>query len=187
MPFDPTLAHPLPEVDPELFDELLSESKRFVDSFDCRVMSDELPTRFLDFWLVPDAPTAAQCEHYQTLYKSEEYGILLHLPLYLLNYVYCRRFDVPADDAGVSADAPADVAQRLECDPEYRADIMSFTRRLHQFQLLLQYIRIMYELGQVQQMYRFDVFDVEAYDDVIMEIMRSWIESFIGILSGPTT
>ena len=27
MPFDPTLPHPLPEIDPKLFDELLGESK----------------------------------------------------------------------------------------------------------------------------------------------------------------
>ena len=52
MPFDPTLPHPLPEIDPKLFDELLGESKRFVDSCGYRVMSDELPTRFLDFWLI---------------------------------------------------------------------------------------------------------------------------------------
>ena len=186
MPFDPTLPHPLPEIDPELFDELLSESKRFVDSCDCRVMSDELPTRFLDFWLMPDARTDAQREHYQELYESDENGILLQLPLYLLDHVYHCRFDAPTDDAGeaaMSADAPTDVAQRLESDPEYRADIMLFIKRLHQFQLLLQYIHMMYELGHVRQMYRFDVFDVEAYDEVIMEIMRGWIESFIEILA----
>ena len=179
MPFGPTLPHPLPEVDPELFDELLSESQRFVDSRDCRVMSDELPTRFLDFWLMPHARTDAQRVHYQELYESEEYGVLLQLPLYLLNLVYHRRFAPPTNDASGAEDA-AEVLQKLES--EYRAGIKVFVRRLHQFQILLRYIRVMYELGMAQQMYRFDVFDVEAYDDVITEIMRGWIESFIEIL-----
>lgn len=98
MPFDPTLPHPLPEIDPKLFDELLGESKRFVDSCGYRVMSDELPTRFLDFWLMPVARTEAKRRKYRKLYKSDAEGVLLQLPLHLFDYVYHRRFDPPATE-----------------------------------------------------------------------------------------
>ena len=91
------------------------------------------------------------------------YGVLLQLPLYLLDFVYHRRFAPPTNDASGAEDA-AEVLQKLESEPEYRAGIKVFVRRLHQFQILLRYIRVMYELGMAQQMYRFDVFDVEAYD-----------------------
>ncbi len=182
MRFDPTLPHPLPEVSPELFDELLSESQRFVDSLDCRVLSDELPTRFLDFWLMPVGETDAQCDHYQALYESDECGVLLQLPLYLFDHVYHRRYDPPTNDALGAGDA-AEVFQRLESDPEYQADIRMFARRLRQFQMLLRYIRVMYELGLAQSIYRFDLFDIDAYDEVITEIMGTGMELFIGVLN----
>lgn len=189
MPFDPTLPHPLPEVDPELFDELLSESQRFVDSHDYRVMSDELPTRFLDFWLIPIARTETKRRRYETLCKSNEKGVLLQLPLHLFDYVYNRRFDSPTDlvenepsSIDETADLKADVLHRFDSDPEFRAGIKLFMKRLHQFYVLLQYIRIMNELGMVRCMYRFDLFDVDAYEDVLTDIAGDLAETAIDVL-----
>lgn len=186
MPFDPTLPHPLPEIDPQLFDELLGESERFVDSCDYRVMSDELPTRFLDFWLMPIGRTDEETERYRKLYKSDEKGVLLQLPLYLFNYVYHQRIDPTNDSAEAETDAIEDVKaealHRYGSDPEFRADIELFIKRLHQFHVLLQYIRIMYETGMVHQMHRFDLFDVDAYEDVLTCIAGDLTETAINIL-----
>ena len=52
----------------------------------------------------------------------------------------------------------------------------------NQFQLLLQYIRIMYETGMVHQMHRFDLFDVDAYEDVLTGIAGDLAETVINIL-----
>lgn len=188
MRFDPTLPHPLPEVDRQLFDELLGESERFVDNCGYRVMSDELPTRFLDFWLLPEARTAAQCRHFDKLYKSETRGVLLQLPLHLFDYVYRRRFDppttdMPDDEAAEDAEMTAEALRRYESDPEFQAHMNTFIKRLHQFNVLLQYIRIMYETGMVQHMRRFDLFDVDAYEDVFTDIGREIAEALIEVLN----
>lgn len=190
MPFDPTLPQPLPEIDPQLFDELLGESERFVDSCDYRVMSDELPTRFLDFWLMPVAQTEAQRRRYKELYKSDEKGVLLQLPLHLFNYVYHCRFDPPTDGADEDEttdtrnpeELAAEALRRFESDTEFQDHMKSFLKRLHQFHVLLQYIRIMYETGMVHQMHRFDLFDVDAYEDVLTCIAGDLTETAINIL-----
>ena len=191
MPFDPTLPHPLPEIDPKLFDELLGESKRFVDSCGYRVMSDELPTRFLDFWLMPVARTEAKRRKYRKLYKSDAEGVLLQLPLHLFDYVYHRRFDPPADGADEDETTgtknprklAAEALRPFESDTEFQNHMKLFFKRLHQFHVLLQYIRIMYEMGMVQHMQRFDLFDVDAYEEVLTGIVRDMTETIIKVLN----
>lgn len=58
-----------------------------------------------------------------------------------------------------------------------------FFKRLHQFHVLLQYIRIMYEMGMVQHMQRFDLFDVDAYEEVLTGIVRDMTETIIKVLN----
>lgn len=47
----------------------------------------------------------------------------------------------------------------------------------------LQYIRIMNEIDLVQFMRRFDIFEIEAYDEVITSVLKDWNEHMIRILS----
>ena len=163
MRFDTALPHPLPEIDPALFDELLAESKRFVDSLDCRVQSDELPARFLDFWLLPVARSETERRRFAALYKSNEECVLLQLPLH--------RFDLPP------------IPVEADCNPVFRTDVELFQKHFHQFYVLLQYIRIMNEIDLVQFMRRFDIFEIEAYDEVITSVLKDWNEHMIRILS----
>lgn len=184
MPFDPTLPHPLPEIDPQLFDELLGESERFVDRCDYRVMSDELPTRFLDFWLMPVGRTDEETERYRELYRSDEKGVLLQLPLHLFDYVYRRRFDRP-DEGKVGEPATEQIAEALEqfcSNAAFRADVELFSKRFHQFHALLQYIRIVQGMGLAAHMIRFDLFDAEAYDEVLTEILVGANEFLLRLL-----
>ena len=171
MRFDTALPHPLPEIDPALFDELLAESKRFVDSLDCRVQSDELPARFLDFWLLPVARRETERRRFAALYKSNEECVLLQLPLHLFDYVYGKRFDLPP------------IPVEADCNPVFRTDVELFQKHFHQFYVLLQYIRIMNEIDLVQFMRRFDIFEIEAYDEVITSVLKDWNEHMIRILS----
>lgn len=154
-----------------LFDELLEESRRFVDGSGYRVLSDELPARFLDFWLLPVARSEAERKRFAALYKSDEEGVLLHLPLHIFDYVYGKRFDRP----------PTPVED--DCNPVFRADVEQFRKYFHQFHVLLQYVRIMYEMGSVRFMRRFDLFDVEAYDLVQTSVLKDWNEYMLRILS----
>ena len=48
---------------------------------------------------------------------------------------------------------------------------------------MLQYIRIMNEIDLVQFMRRFDIFEIEAYDEVITSVLKDWNEHMIRILS----
>lgn len=171
MRFDTTLPYPLPEIDPVLFGELLGESKRFVDSFDYRVLSDELPARFLDFWLLPVAHSETERKRFAALYRSNEEGVLLQLPLYLFDYVYGKRFDLPPTPL------------ETDCNPVLRADVELFQKYFHRFHVLLQYIRIMYEMGTAQFMRRFDIFEIGAYDEVITSVLKDWNEHMLRILS----
>ena len=159
MRFDTALPHPLPEIDPALFDELLAESKRFVDSLDCRVQSDELPARFLDFWLLPVARSETERRRFAALYKSNEECVLLQLPLHLFDYVYGKRFDLPP------------IPVEADCNPVFRTDVELFQKHFHQFYVLVQFMR------------RFDIFEIEAYDEVITSVLKDWNEHMIRILS----
>ncbi len=172
MYFDFTLPHPLPEVDPQLFNRLLDESKHFVKSHDYRVMSNELPIRFLDFWVMPTGRTNQEIERYRNLYKSKEKGVLLQLPLYLFTYVYYQRFRQPDILNEGKAGEP------VSTDAGFRSVLY---KRFHQFHALLQYIRIFQGMG-LENMVCFDLFDVEAYDEVQTDILVKTSEFFLLML-----
>jgi len=135
-----------PAVDPEQYDRLLEESKRFVEENDFRLVSTEIPFRMLQRWQIPVGRTDNERQQIISWLQSGERGVLLQLPWHLFDYVLAMRY------------------------PSVSRESETFRMRFGQFQFLLRYIDMLYRITSMNRMRRFDLFDIDLYDDTIDRI-----------------
>lgn len=138
----------VPEINPELYERFLEESKRFVDENDGRIFSTDLPFRLLERWQLPVGRTDNERQQILSWLQSGEQGVLLQLPWNIFLYVCARRY------------------------PEVSADPDAVRRRFDQFQLLIRYIYMLYMIRALNRMRRFDLFEIEAYDELVDRIFE---------------
>ena len=77
---------------------------------------------------------------------------------------------------GMRADA---VEALFADDADYRAQAGAFIESFHKFQTLLRYIFTLHTIGFADKLRRFDLFDVEAYDEVLAQVNRDLTDGTI--------
>lgn len=144
-----------PCIDPELYNRVFARSTGFLDTHRCSVLSTELPIEFLFKWRMPTPADNAEAERFHKLILSDYEGVLIRLPMDIFYYVCQKRF--PSDDEG---------------EAENRFGEAFFT-----FQTLLCYIYFFHTLGKPERIRPFDLFDLDAYD----ELYETLPEDFEGV------
>lgn len=137
-----------PDADEERksYERLLDEAKCYVADCDYRVMTTDLPFRFLDIWIEPVDPDDCEAVRQQSLKLSHDKLFRNRVPADLFAYVYEKRH------------AGKKIGKAL------------FRRRFEQFQLLLRYVAMLYMIRSADRMRRFDLFEVEAYDERVERV-----------------
>lgn len=137
-----------PDTDEErrTYERLLDEAKRYVDACDCRVFTTDLPFRFLDVWIEPVDPDDCDTTRQRSLKLSHRKPYRNRVPADLFAYVYEKRH--------AGAKGGKEVVRR----------------RFEQFQLLLRYVAMLYMIRSADRMRRFDLFEVEAYDERVERV-----------------
>lgn len=151
--FDPIMKResvtPVPETDDErkTYERLLAEAKGYVDACDYRVYTTDLPFRFLDVWIQPVEPDDRDAVRQHSLKLAHRKPFRNRVPVDLFAYV-CGKRSFPTGKGSRAV----------------------FYRRFDQFQLLLRYVAMLYMIRSADRMRRFDLFDVDGYDEAVERI-----------------
>lgn len=128
----------------KMYEQLFGEAKSYVDGCGYRVCSTDLPFRFLESWIQPIEPDDRDAVRQHALRLSHHKLFRSRVPVDLFAYVYEKR-----------------------SFPEGKELLR---RRFEQFQLLLRYVSMLYMIRTADRMRRFDLFDVENYDELVEQI-----------------
>ena len=171
--------------DPEQYRYRTTASEEYLAAHDYRVRSTELPEQFLVWWMRPVGRNAAEQRQLEREFHSDEYA-LVHIPLEIFMTAYYERYErckgpasfLSADRASTQEDADA-VEALFADDADYRAQAGAFIESFHKFQTLLRYIFTLHTIGFADKLRRFDLFDVEAYDEVLAQVNRDLTDGTI--------
>ena len=160
--------------DPEQYRYRTTASEEYLAAHDYRVRSTELPEQFLE-----------QRQLEREFHSDDEYA-LVHIPLEIFMTAYYERYErckgpasfLSADRASTQEDADA-VEALFADDADYRAQAGAFIESFHKFQTLLRYIFTLHTIGFADKLRRFDLFDVEAYDEVLAQVNRDLTDGTI--------
>ena len=111
----------------------------------------------------------------------------LHIPLEIFMTAYYERYErvkglasFLSDDRAVGPeDAAAAVEAQLAGDADYRAQAFAFIEGFYKFQALLSYVFTLRMIDAADELRRFDLFDVEAYDEVLAQVNRDLTDGTI--------
>lgn len=173
------------DTDPELYRYRSASSEEYLESCNYRVWSTELPDRFLVWWMCPVGRDEAEQRSLERELRSDEESPL-HIPLEIFMTAYYERYErckgpasfLSADRASTQEDADA-VEALFADDADYRAQAGAFIESFHKFQTLLRYIFTLHTIGFADKLRRFDLFDVEAYDEVLAQVNRDLTDGTI--------
>ncbi|WP_348717088.1 hypothetical protein [uncultured Alistipes sp.] len=144
---EPVTPGPGTDDESEIYERLFAEAKEYVDACRYRVCSTELPFRFLESWIQPVEPDDRDAVRQHALKLSHKKLFRSRVPVDLFTYVYEKR-SVPSG----------------------RSEGALMQRRFGQFQLLLRYVSMLYMIRSSDRMRRFDLFDIENYDELVDRI-----------------
>lgn len=174
------------DTDPELYRYRSASSEEYLESCNYRVWSTELPDRFLVWWMRPVGRDEAEQRSLERELRSDEESPL-HIPLEVFMTAYYERYErvkgmasFLSDDRAVgSEDAAAAVEAQLADDADYRAQALAFIEGFYKFQALLSYVFTLRMIDATDKLRRFDLFDVEAYDELIAQVNRDLTDGTI--------
>ena len=172
--------------DPEQYRYRTTASEEYLAAHDYRVRSTELPEQFLVWWMRPVGRNAAEQRQLEREFHSDDEYALVHMPLEIFMTAYYERYErckgpasfLSADRASTQEDADA-VEALFADDADYRAQAGAFIESFHKFQTLLRYIFTLHTIGFADKLRRFDLFDVEAYDEVLAQVNRDLTDGTI--------
>ena len=172
--------------DPEQYRYRTTASEEYLAAHDYRVRSTELPKQFLVWWMRPVGRNAAEQRQLEREFHSDDEYALVHIPLEIFMTAYYERYErckgpasfLSADRASTQEDADA-VEALFADDADYRAQAGAFIESFHKFQTLLRYIFTLHTIGFADKLRRFDLFDVEAYDEVLAQVNRDLTDGTI--------
>ena len=172
--------------DPEQYRYCTTASEEYLAAHDYRVRSTELPEQFLVWWMRPVGRNAAEQRQLEREFHSDDEYALVHIPLEIFMTAYYERYErckgpasfLSADRASTQEDADA-VEALFADDADYRAQAGAFIESFHKFQTLLRYIFTLHTIGFADKLRRFDLFDVEAYDEVLAQVNRDLTDGTI--------
>ncbi|WP_279057644.1 hypothetical protein [Alistipes communis] len=172
--------------DPEQYRYRTTASEEYLAAHDYRVRSTELPEQFLVWWMRPVGRNAAEQRQLEREFHSDDEYALVHIPLEIFMTAYYERYErckgpasfLSADRASTQEDADA-VEALFADDADYRAQAGAFIESFHKFQTLLRYIFTLHTIGFADKLRRFDLFDVEAYDEVLAQVNRDLTDGTI--------
>ena len=175
-----------PGNDPEQYRYRTTASEEYLAAHDYRVRSTELPEQFLVWWMRPVGRNAAEQRRLEREFHSDDEYALVHIPLEIFMTAYYERYErrkgpasfLSADRASTQEDADA-VEALFTDDADYRAQAGAFIESFHKFQTLLRYIFTLHTIGFADKLRRFDLFDVEAYDEVLAQVNRDLADGTI--------
>lgn len=165
--------------DPEQYRYRTSSSEKYLAACDYRVWSTKLPEQYLIWWMRPVGHNAAEQHRLERAFHSDEEEALVHIPLEIFMSAYYARYErakgsasfLSDDRVAAQADA-ASVEAQLADDEDYRAQAGALIESFHKFQVLLRYIFTLHMIEATDKLRRFDLFDVEAYDEVLAQVNR---------------
>ena len=172
--------------DPEQYRYRTTASEEYLAAHDYRVRSTELPEQFLVWWMRPVGRNAAEQRQLEREFHSDDEYALVHIPLEIFMTAYYERYErckgpasfLSADRASTQEDADA-VEALFADDADYRAQAGAFIESFHKFQTLLRYIFTLHPIGFADKLRRFDLFAVEAYDEVLAQGNRDLTDGTI--------
>ena len=172
--------------DPEQYRYRTTASEEYLAAHDYRVRSTELPEQFLVWWMRPVGRNAAEQRQLEREFHSDDEYALVHIPLEIFMTAYYERYErckgpasfLSADRTSTQEDADA-VEALFADDADYRAQAGAFIESFHKFQTLLRYIFTLHTIGFADKLRRFDLFDVEAYDEVLAQVNRDLTDGTI--------
>ena len=172
--------------DPEQYRYRTTASEEYLAAHDYRVRATELPEQFLVWWMRPVGRNAAEQRQLEREFHSDDEYALVHIPLEIFMTAYYERYErckgpasfLSADRASTQEDADA-VEALFADDADYRAQAGAFIESFHKFQTLLRYIFTLHTIGFADKLRRFDLFDVEAYDEVLAQVNRDLTDGTI--------
>ena len=172
--------------DPEQYRYRTTASEEYLAAHDYRVRSTELPEQFLVWWMRPVGRNAAEQRQLEREFHSDDEYALVHIPLEIFMTAYYERYErckgpasfLSADRASTQEDADA-VEALFADDADYRAQAGAFIESFHKFQTQLRYIFTLHTIGFADKLRRFDLFDVEAYDEVLAQVNRDLTDGTI--------
>ena len=172
--------------DPEQYRYRTTASEEYLAAHDYRVRSTELPEQFLVWWMRPVGRNAAEQRQLEREFHSDDEYALVHIPLEIFMTADYERYErckgpasfLSADRASTQEDADA-VEALFADDADYRAQAGAFIESFHKFQTLLRYIFTLHTIGFADKLRRFDLFDVEAYDEVLAQVNRDLTDGTI--------
>ena len=172
--------------DPEQYRYRTTASEEYLAAHDYRVRSTELPEQFPVWWMRPVGRNAAEQRQLEREFHSDDEYALVHIPLEIFMTAYYERYErckgpasfLSADRASTQEDADA-VEALFADDADYRAQAGAFIESFHKFQTLLRYIFTLHTIGFADKLRRFDLFDVEAYDEVLAQVNRDLTDGTI--------
>lgn len=175
-----------PGNDPEQYRYRTTASEEYLAAHDYRVRSTELPEQFLVWWMRPVGRNAAEQRQLEREFHSDDEYALVHIPLEIFMTAYYERYEcckgpasfLSADRASTQEGADA-VEALFTDDADYRAQAGAFIESFHKFQTLLRYIFTLHTIGFADKLRRFDLFDVEAYDEVLAQVNRDLTDGTI--------
>ncbi|MBS5556979.1 MAG: hypothetical protein KHX27_11320 [Alistipes sp.] len=175
-----------PGNDSEQYRYRTTVSEEYLAAHDYRVRSTELPEQFLVWWMRPVGRNAAEQRRLEREFHSDDEYALVHIPLEIFMTAYYERYErckgpasfLSADRASTQEDADA-VEALFADDADYRAQAGAFIESFHKFQTLLRYIFTLHTIGFADKLRRFDLFDVEAYDEVLAQVNRDLTDGTI--------
>lgn len=175
-----------PGNDPEQYRYRTNASEEYLAAHDYRVRSTELPEQFLVWWMRPVGRNAAEQRRLEREFHSDDEYALVHIPLEIFMTAYYERYERSKGPASflsadrVSTQEGADAVEALFTDDaDYRAQAGAFIESFHKFQTLLRYIFTLHTIGFADKLRRFDLFDVEAYDEVLAQVNRDLTDGTI--------
>ena len=175
-----------PGNDSELYRYRSASSEEYLESCNYRVWSTELPDRFLVWWMRPVGRDEAERRSLERELRSDEESPL-HIPLEIFMTAYYERYERAkgmasflSDDRAVGPeDTEAAVEAQLAGDADYRAQAFAFIEGFYKFQALLSYVFTLRMIDAADELRRFDLFDVEAYDEVLAQVNRDLTDGTI--------
>lgn len=138
-------------IDPELYDQVYTDSTEFLDAHRYSVLSTELPLKYLWKWRMPSAEGRAERKHFRELIFSEQEGVLVHLPFDIFAYACEKRFGPAVDE---------ETKQRY---------VEAFTT----FQVLLASIFYFHVHEKTDLIPPFDLFDLDDYEELYERLPES--------------
>lgn len=156
-----------------LYDTIFGESIRFLKEHEYRILSVDIPIRFVVQWQIPIDCNDHERRRRRELLSLDPTGGLLNIPLDIFSHVYAQRYGDPYTKRGIDDMSEKEIEERMKCDLALKAELEMFDERFYQFQTLLRHIHIMHIHKQQHKIVRFDMFDLDSYDKISKQIDES--------------